>query len=358
MASDFTTNAERSIQLASPAFAYVGDSAKTNMSELAATVGGLVFGGHAGQASAFEFRRAEPDRPILLDSARYALAKDEQAQFFDPVLEAVSIQTHLGVAAYLSPSPMTPRRDVIGLRSILEDGEAFAQRVRSDGEDKPVFTTLVVTPEWLTEGLDDLVACIEDHSNPVAFVPASYGDLFDEREHVQGILTCLEVATGALMLRCDLSGLGLWAYGSSAVCIGTSTGSRHRYLPRPSKKRRGDQKGSPKAILLGDLMAFLRVNDLYLHEGDPDLVCACSHCEVAGGDLLRFADPGMFEEADLHTGAVWKGLLDNLIAFDVASRPAAWRQLCANAEEEFGAFVERTSAPFVMPHYLSAWLQV
>ena len=197
--------------------------------------------------------------------------KNDRVGLLDPVVEEVNTQTELSVAAYLSPSPMTARSDIAALRDIFEQGEAFARRVRIDGADRPAFTTLVVTPEWLTQDLEQLVTCIANHPHPIALVPASYGDLFNDAAHVEGIIACLEAAAGAMMLRCDLSGIGLVAHGASVVGIGTTTATRHRYLPRAAKGRRGDREGRPRVVLMSELLAFLRMDDLVIHEGDPVL---------------------------------------------------------------------------------------
>jgi hypothetical protein len=354
MATNLTPSAGPSIGLISPAFAYVGDNRHTRFAELSQAAGGLIFGGHAGRVAAFKYRREEPDRPILLDPAKYDPAsKAARAGLLDPVAEEVAAQTELGVAGYLSPSPMTDRFDLATLPAIFEQGVAFARRVSTDGEDRPVFTTLVVTPEWLTVGLETLVASIGNHPHPIAFVPASYGDLFNDAAHVQGIVACLDAAAGAIMLRCDLSGIGLVAHGASAVGIGTTTGTRHRYLPRATKARRGDREGRPRAVLVSELLSFLRMDDLVIHEGDRAFECVCSYC---GGDsLLRFADQGLAPEADLHTGAVWRRTLDAVLDHESELRSEAWRRICADAEAAFCDFINRTSAPFKPPSYLKAW---
>lgn len=355
MASFVTVEQWRQVAIDAPAFAYIGNNRRSSFDSLAAIAGGLIFAGKAGQAAAHEFRRNGQRHPILFDPALYMGQTQATAGLFDPVAQSVAVQQELDVAAFIAPSVMTPaRRDVTGLGSILERGEAFGARARAEGIARPVFTALVVTPELITSGLEVLLELIGEHPQPMAIVPGSRFDLFDERAHVDGILACLEASPGSFMMRCDLSGLGLLAHGAASVGIGTSTSTRHRFLPmRRGARGRGDGQ-SPKTILIGPLMAFLRVDKLKRHEGDPVLICDCSIC--GGESVLRYLELGLAEEADEHTAAIWRALLNQLLGHEPHERPAAWECMCRAALEECTAFVERRSAAFEVPRYLIAWL--
>ncbi len=354
MASVLPFDTGRQVAIDAPAFAYIGNNQRSDFESLADTAGGLIFADRAGQAAAHEFRRADQQRPILFDPALYMEQRPVTVGLFDPMAQAVAVQSELSVTAFITPSSMTPAsRDAATLRDIFDAGITFGDRVRSEGIERPVFTALVVTPKLLTDDLDTLLAVLSDHPYPLAIVPASRFDLFNERAHVEGVLACLEAAPGSMMMRCDLSGLGLLAHGASAVGIGTSTSTRHRALPmRSSGAARGDGQ-RPKTILVGPLMAFRGVDKLEPHDGDRVLVCDCVACD--GESVVRYLEPGLAEEADQHTAATWRRLLDELLGYEAHQRAAAWQRMCRTAMDECNEFIERRSADLAVPRFLSAW---
>ena len=351
MASFLPFDVGRQVAIDAPAFAYIGNNQRSDFESLAETAGGLIFADRAGQVAAHEFRRVDQQRPILFDPALYMEQRPVTSGLFDPVAQAVAVQSELSVTAFLTPSAMTPAgRNVAVLRDILEAGITFGDRVRWEGIERPVFSELVVTPELLTAGLDTLLELLADHPHPLAIVPGSRFDLFNERSHVEGILACLDAAPGSMMMRCDLSGLGLLAHGASTVGIGTSTSTRHRFLPmRGGGSGRGDRQ-SPKTILVGPLMAFLRVDKLEPHDGDPVFVCDCTAC--GGESVLRYLEPGLAEEADRHTAATWRELLNELLGHEANERAGAWQRMCRAGIDQCAEFVDRHSAAFAVPRYL------
>ena len=342
--------------IGAPAFAYIANNRDSDAIALGQTVGGLIFAGHAGMVAAQRTRIKGFDYPILFDPALYVQGSEKDSQKLDPVGDALSVQEELEVAAYITPAPMTPYRDVVGLRRIFQIGETFAARTQSDGRAIPTFTALVVTPYWLTDGLDDLLAMVGDHPNPLALIPASRNDLFTESEHVEGLLACLAESPLSFMLRCELSGIGLIAHGAQAVGIGTGSRTRHLYMGGRPKKPKGDREGVPPYVLVKDLFGFLRPDELYEHESDSALSCFCdAGCE--GQSVARFADMGMLDAADLHTAAVWRSVLNELLLKEPTERPSTWSAMCEKAEDEFSAFLDRTGThkTFRPPPFLRTW---
>jgi hypothetical protein len=99
--------------IGAPAFAYIANNRDSDAIALGQTVGGLIFAGHAGMVAAQRTRIKGFDYPILFDPALYVQGSEKDSQKLDPVGDALSVQEELEVAAYITPAPMTPYRDVV-----------------------------------------------------------------------------------------------------------------------------------------------------------------------------------------------------------------------------------------------------
>ena len=192
---------------------------------------------------------------------------------------------------------------------------------------------------------------------PVAFVPSANYDLFGTRKAVEGFLRVQEVIADSMVLRTDLSGIGALAYGSLATGIGTTTDTRHNWIPFKRKKgtrSRGDN--DPDAVpyvLIERLLSFRSGIDLIHLHGDP--VLDCEEIEVCrGASAGPLALPSNRPQADLHNVAVWRRTADRVTQPDPERRPGAWRAEIATAEAEFAAVMLR-GRQLDKPNFFSSW---
>ena len=82
-------------------------------------------------------------------------------------------------------------------------------------------------------------------------------------------------------------------------------------------------------------------------------MCDCVACD--GESVVRYLEPGLAEEADQHTAATWRRLLDELLGYEAHQRAAAWQRMCRTAMDECNEFIERRSADLAVPRFLSVW---
>src|SRR5262245_32527742 len=190
---------------------------------------GIVFAGAAGARAVRDRRRCGSDQPLALDDERYLTSDDGQLTLIDDVALAARAQSDRKVAFYLAPS--MDARSLPAVRRVLDAGERFLASADAQSHSAPGYVPVVIRPEFRRALLDDLSAELEDRALPIAFVFAAS---FDPLSSVADVAAALQLASAVrdgIVLRCDLSAIGLVAAGLRFGAIGASPELRHVYVP-------------------------------------------------------------------------------------------------------------------------------
>ena len=188
--------------------------------------GGLVVSGRdALQLVEYLKWRGYP-APLLADRQRYKGNRRKLAsQPFDA--DWISRQQRLGLPAIIPDAGYIAQGDLAGLRLVLQRSAQI-----------PGAVALLALANWWMygEGLKLLLPELQAAGMPVALVLEHRKDPLSVDRILRGTVAVLRAGITMLMLRCDLSALGLLANGALAAAYGTRTSIRHLY---PVSRRRG-----------------------------------------------------------------------------------------------------------------------
>ena len=216
--------------------------------------------------------------PLLADRQKYKGKRRKRAsEPFDS--NWISRQRRLGLPAIIPDAGYVAEADLPGLRMVLQNSEAI------DG----AVALLALANWWMYDaGLRLLIQELRDTDVPVALVLEHRGDPLAVARIIHGVLAILDVGITMMMLRCDVSSLGLIARGALAAAYGSKT--RIKNSPT-SGNGGGGGGGNPKESVLWPAGTALHYRDL-LYAGHRELdnpcwECACGIC--AGTRLDRLA---------------------------------------------------------------------
>jgi hypothetical protein len=258
--------------------------------------------------------------PLLADRQKYKGKRRKRAsEPFDP--NWISRQRRLGLPAIIPDAGYVAEADLPGLRTVLQNSEAI------DG----AVALLAVANWWMYDaGLRLLIQELRDTDVPVALVLEHRGDPLGVARIIHGVLAILDVGITMMMLRCDVSALGLIARGALAAAYGSKTSIRHLY---PTSGNGGGGGGNPKESVLWSAGTALHYRDL-LYDAvtaspdDPCWECACGVCAGARLDRLAMAS---VEEVRRHNSASMLDLRDEMADLSSQDRPLWWAQRCRDA---------------------------
>lgn len=260
---------------------------------------------------------------LLADRQKYKGKRRKLAsQPFDP--DWIIRQQRLGLAAIIPDAGYVAAHDLLGLRLVLKRSAAIQGGV----------ALLALANWWMSgEGLRLLEAELRGMRMPVALVLEHSKDPLGVNRILQGVIRLLSIGVPLLMLRCDVSALGLLAHGALAAAYGSKSSIRHLY-PVP-KDGSGGGSGAARESAFWAAGTALHYRDL-LYDAvtasphDPHWICSCRIC--AGGRLDRIGISSI-EEVRQHNSASLLDLRTELVGLSSeAERRQWWTRRCRDAQ--------------------------
>jgi hypothetical protein len=292
---------------------------------------------------------------LALDEERYLERDSGQLDMFDPALRAAKDQALLRTSMYLAPS-RSVGSTIESLRVVLEAGERFLEAVDQQDHRAPGYVPIVVNARWRGALLDDMCAELWSSGVPVAFLFASPVDPLSTRKEVAAALKLISATSNSIVLRCDLSAIGLVSFGAHLGSIGATSAMRHVFVPMRNSKH--GAKDLSAHVLVPSLRAWVRGSDLnHIDEPAELFRCECRVCD--GRSVLRFRESGALDdlvrdEAEAHGVLAWREIADRVLGDDEVDPRRAWLNECNAGLESYRTLREHGIG--LKPRsYLSAW---
>jgi hypothetical protein len=284
---------------------------------------------------------------LLADRQRYKGRRRKRA--YEPFdAEWIRRQRNLGLPAIIPDSGYVAERDLQGLRLLLQRSKEVAGAV----------ALLPLANWWMYgEGLTLLRAELRGADLPVALVLEHRDDPLGVLRILEGVVTLLRDGVTMLVLRCDVSAIGLIAHGALAAAYGSRTSIRHLY-PMPQGSG-GGGGGKPAESAFWPAGMALHYRDL-LYDAvtaspdHPQWICACRVCR--GGRLDRLATSSI-EEVRQHSASSLLDLRNQMAGVATSDRPRWWTSRCRNAQLAHAA-VDAGPVSFPCPKALNWWQQI
>ena len=292
-----------------------------SLSEVTAQPGGGLVVSGAQSLDVIEYMKGRGyQAPLLPDRQRYKGKNRKLAsQPFTP--NWISRQQRLGLPAIIPDAGYVAPHDLPGLRSVLLRSSAI-----------PGAIALLALANWwmYDDGLQLLRQELRGTAIPVAIVLEHRNDPLSVQRILRGLVTLLRDGNTVLILRCDISAVGLLANGALATAFGSRTSIRHLY---PVSSGGGGNPNSRESAFWPAGTA------LHYHDLLYDAVNASPHdpcwecwCTVCGGRRLHRLSFSPVEEIRQHNSAGLLDLRDELAAVSAADRPQWWRNRCRDAQ--------------------------
>jgi len=316
---------------------------------------GIVFCGKRSGRLLRERRACGAESFLAVDGERYLKRDSGQLDLFDPAVQAAQDQALLRTSMYLAPSwRLGPA--IESLRAVLEAGERFLDAVDQQDHRAPGYVPVVVSARWRGALLDDMCAELWSSGIPVAFLFAGGVDPLSTRREVAAAVKLISAAPSSIVLRCDLSAIGLVSFGAQLGSIGATSAMRHVFVPMPNSRNGARDMSAP--VLVPSLRAWVRGSKLNHIDGPADLFrCACRVCD--GRSVLRFRESGALDdlirdEAEAHDVLAWREIADRVLGDDQANPRKAWLDECDAGLESYRILREH-GIGLTPRGYLSAW---
>jgi hypothetical protein len=258
---------------------------------------------------------------LLADRQRYKGRRRKLAcQPFDP--DWISRQRYLGLPAIIPDAGYVAQHDLTGLRLVLQRSAEIPGAV----------ALLALANWWMSgEGLQLLLEELRRTDVPVALVLEHRDDPLGVYRILQGVVALLRAGITLVVLRCDVSALGLIAHGAVAAAYGSRTSIRHLY---PVTDGGGGGNGNARESAFWPTGMALHYRDL-LYDAvtasprDPWWECSCWVCDGKRLDRLATAP---IEEVRRHSSASLLDLRVELAGTSSADRPQWWTRRCRDGE--------------------------
>jgi hypothetical protein len=333
-------------------YPYLGGSVDPGLlRSVVSACGGAVVSGRRGA------KLAAQTPGVLVDPAAYgAPAVAGSGPLFD-YDEWLTRQQAAGVPLILTDTPRIRNDDQSALRKALERWASI---------DDPTLVVLPVEPWWLRDGLPHLTEEVRAAGRPVAIVLLHRYNGLDTARALAGLLTFIAEVEPlpVVLLRCDISALGMVAHRAFAGFVGWSANTRHGPLPmrRPDRAGGDDERDDSPSVFVPALHNYVKTSKLpalardrrttMLHCGDP--VCR-------GGSLLEIAE---LTETDLRAARLLAGRHNMASTEQVARRILAateprddWREAC-RAGAEASASLAESGVSLPSSRWLRQWLDL
>jgi hypothetical protein len=303
--------------------------------------GGLVVSGEQS-LKVIEYMKGRGYKAHLLPDRQRYKGKNRKlaAQPFTP--NWISRQRSLGLPAIVPDAGYVAAHNLPGLRSVLVRSSAIPGAI----------ALLALANWWMYEdGLQLLRQELRDVEIPAAIVLEHKGDPLSVQRILQGLVTLLRDGNTVLVLRCDVSAIGLLANGALAAAFGSKTSIRHLY---PVTKGGGGNPASRESAFwpAGTALHYhdLLYDAVSASPHDPYWECWCAVCGGRRLDRLSFS----LGEIRQHNSAGLLDLRDELAAVSAADRPRWWRNRCYSAQL---AHAKADTAPVALscPQSLIRW---
>lgn len=287
--------------------------------------------------------------PVLIDADRYS-GKNRKTALAGIDPHWVETQHKLGAAWALSDSGYIADGDTAGLRSILAATREIDHRV--------VAVLPLAGSWWVESRRQALINEIGEYDVPVALILEQSNDPFSVLRTVRGVVTLLsEASVPVMILRCDLSGLGVLAFGGAATAIGTSPSLRHLY---PAPTNGGGGRQSQISMLWRKGLAYRTVDKLTdAIAADPDSMHWLCDCSICYGRSIEW----ILNSCDQHTNAFRHSIAAiRQLGHDMGGpivtaeqRQSSWLEMCRIAQCHSWEVADVAGNAWEPPKALGAW---
>lgn len=260
-------------------FPYLGASTPDDqVSQVLRDLGIAVITGKTGAE-----RAQEVPGCLLLDPGQYWPESDENEPRLFKYQDWLERQRAARVPVVLTDTPRVPNGDGTALRSALERWASLPEQ------------TLVVLPIeawWLTKGLVQLVAAVQNAERPVGLVLLNHYNCLDTAGAVAGLVSFVNAVAplSVVLLRFDISAIGAVAHGAHAGFVGGLSTVRHGPLPMRSSPNGDSSPDKSPSVYVPALHVYLKASRLPALagiEGTDLLTCTDGECQ--GASLLKIA---------------------------------------------------------------------
>jgi hypothetical protein len=331
-------------------YPYIGGSISVDQLQLIVMAcGGAMVAGKQGA------RLAAKAEGVLVDPALY----DPRAKLGSDMLfdcdEWLMRQRAAGVPLILTDSQRIGNRDRSALRKALARWETI---------DEPTLVVLPIGSWWLRDGLSCLTDEVRAAGRPVAIVLLHRYNGLDAAGAIAGLLTFVS-AIGPLpvvLLRCDISAVGVVAYGALTGFVGWSATTRHG--PLPMRQPQGDddaERDESPGVFVPALHDYYKASKLPAFARGRRLdVLRCDDPVCGGSSLLRISQ---LSEVDLQAARM-VAYRHNLSSTEQTARRVlsadeprdAWWETC-KAGANLSASMAENGVIVPVPRWLRQWLQ-
>ena len=308
--------------------------------------GGLVVSG-ADALKVIEYLRGKGySAPLLADRQRYKGKRRKLAcQPFDP--NWIGRQQRLGLPVIIPDVGYVAEHDLSGLRLVL----------RRSAEIPGAIALLALANWWMYgEGLRLLLDELGQTTVPIALVLEHRDDPLGVQRILEGVVALLRAGVTMITLRCDVSALGLIAYGALAAAYGSRTSIRHLY---PASGGGGGGNSNARESAFWPEGTALHYRDLLYDAvtASPHRPCWECWCRVCAGRRIERLGTSLIEEVRQHNSASLLDLRAELTGLSSAHRPQWWTRRCRDAQLAHAA-VDAGPVALACPKSLIWWQQV
>jgi hypothetical protein len=333
-------------------FPYLGGSVdQAVLRSVVGACGGAVVSGRQGA------KLAAQTPGVLVDPAAYgAPAAADSGLLFD-YDEWLTRQQAAGVPLILTDTPRIRNDDRSALRKALERWAAI---------DDPTLVVLPLEPWWLRDGLPHLTEEVRAAGRPVAIVLLHQYNGLDTARAIAGLLTFMAEVEPlpVVLLRCDISAVGMVAHRAFAGFVGWSANTRHGLLPmrRPDRAGGDDERDDSPSVFVPALHNYVKTSKLpALARDRRQTVLRCLDPVCRGASLIEIST---LSETDLpasrllagrHNMASTERLARRILA---AAEPRdAWRDACQAGADASAALAE-SGVSLPSSRWLRQWLDI
>jgi hypothetical protein len=284
----------------------------------------VVLSGTEGLRAAKQLQASGQDMEWRVDPGGYSAAPPDHAgTLFHMEPDWAALQRGAGVAEVLSPGVYVPAGEPGPLLRALESEQCWAEKAGG------ATVQLALDWRWLVDGLDALLAALEEADGPVALLLAAAKDPLSHAGAVAGLAQVVSAHPTIAVHRCDIGALGLVALGGRHGVIGIDPSQRHIYPP--SDGRAFSQDRSP-AVFVPELLGWHKGTWLARMAASDRHGRLCCHLPACDGRPYRtFRDPSTRPDAVAHNRHAIEPLVTEVLGTSPEERFGVFRSLCDNA---------------------------
>jgi len=333
-------------------YPYLGSSVDPGLlRSVVSACGGAVVSGRQGAKLAARIPG------VLVDPAAYGSPPAAGSGSLFDYDEWLTRQQAAGAPLILTDTPRIRNDDRSALRKALERWAAI---------DDPTVVVLPIEPWWLREGLPHLTEEVRAAGRPVAIVLLHQYNGLDTARAIAGLLTFIAEIEPlpVVLLRCDISAVGLVAHRAFAGFVGGSAHTRHGPLPmrRRARTEGDDERDVSPSVFVPALHDYVKTSKLPALARDRRTnVLRCGDPVCRGGSLLEIAE---LTETDLLAARLLAGRHNMASTEQLARRILtaaeprdAWRDACQAGAEASAALTE-SGVSLPASRWLRQWLDL